>query len=221
MTPKTHNAEVSSVVVTGRQTIYTHPGTSAETRLLTITQRERNRPVTLDEVQRTPPLLLAVKRAVDELEDRLASPNQVGDLDEELSAAWKGELLGNQSDDCRKFLALFDLATGMLLSIAPAPLRSHEMSRCAVATAGMAPGDIALGDRGFCSFAHLAILLNRKQHGVFRAHQRQIIDFTPGRPGGPGSKRKRPNAVIRPSSSKPTASATGGRCWTGCAECRT
>jgi predicted RNA methylase len=38
-----------SFIVTGRQTIYTHPGTSAETRLLTITQRERNRPVTLDE----------------------------------------------------------------------------------------------------------------------------------------------------------------------------
>jgi len=38
-----------SFVVTDRQTIYTHPGTSAETRLLTITQRERNRPVTLDE----------------------------------------------------------------------------------------------------------------------------------------------------------------------------
>ncbi len=37
-----------SFVVAGRQTIYTHPGTSAETRLLTITQRERNRPVTLD-----------------------------------------------------------------------------------------------------------------------------------------------------------------------------
>ena len=36
-----------SFVVAGRQTIYTHPGTSAETRLLTITQRERNRPVTL------------------------------------------------------------------------------------------------------------------------------------------------------------------------------
>ncbi len=38
-----------SFVVAGRQTIYTHPGTSAETRLLTITQRERNRPVTSDE----------------------------------------------------------------------------------------------------------------------------------------------------------------------------
>ena len=38
-----------SADVADRQTIYTHPGTSAETRLLTITQRERNRPVTLDE----------------------------------------------------------------------------------------------------------------------------------------------------------------------------
>ena len=38
-----------SFSVTGRRTIYTHPGTSAETRLLTITQRERNRPVTLEQ----------------------------------------------------------------------------------------------------------------------------------------------------------------------------
>jgi predicted RNA methylase len=38
-----------SFVVTARQAIYTHPCTSAETGLLTIKQRERNRPVTLDE----------------------------------------------------------------------------------------------------------------------------------------------------------------------------
>ena len=38
-----------SFIVTDRQTIYTHPGTGAETRLLTIAQRQRNRPVTLDE----------------------------------------------------------------------------------------------------------------------------------------------------------------------------
>jgi len=44
---ETLNAE--SFVVTDRQTIHVHPGTSAETRLLTITQRQRNRPVTLDQ----------------------------------------------------------------------------------------------------------------------------------------------------------------------------
>jgi predicted RNA methylase len=38
-----------SFIVTDRQAIYTHPGTSAETRLLTITQRDRNQPLTLDE----------------------------------------------------------------------------------------------------------------------------------------------------------------------------
>jgi hypothetical protein len=36
-------------VVTDRETIYTHPSTGAETRLLTIMQRQRNHPVTLDE----------------------------------------------------------------------------------------------------------------------------------------------------------------------------
>ena len=38
-----------SFVVTDRRTIYAHPGTGAETRLLTITERQRNRPVTLDD----------------------------------------------------------------------------------------------------------------------------------------------------------------------------
>ena len=38
-----------SFVVTDRRTIYTHPSTGAETRLLTIAQRERNHPVALKE----------------------------------------------------------------------------------------------------------------------------------------------------------------------------
>ena len=38
-----------SFVVTDRRTIYVHPVTGAETRLLTITQRERNHPVSLDD----------------------------------------------------------------------------------------------------------------------------------------------------------------------------
>jgi hypothetical protein len=112
---------------------------------------------------------------------------------------------GGQKKGCgfpvAKFLALFDLATGMLLRVEPAPLRSHEMSRCAVATAGLLPGDVVLGDRGFCSYTHIAILLNRKLHGVFRAHQRQIIDFTPGRPQAAKEKGKKlRDATIRPHS---------------------
>jgi predicted RNA methylase len=39
-----------SFVITERRTIYAHPGTGAETRLLSIAQRERNRPLGLDDV---------------------------------------------------------------------------------------------------------------------------------------------------------------------------
>ena len=41
--------QAESFIVADRRTIYTHPATGAETRLLTITERRRNRPVTLDE----------------------------------------------------------------------------------------------------------------------------------------------------------------------------
>lgn len=41
--------QADSFVVTGRHPIYTHPATGAETRLLTITERRRNRPMTLDQ----------------------------------------------------------------------------------------------------------------------------------------------------------------------------
>ena len=81
-----------------------------------------------------------------------------------------------------KWLALFDVATGMLLRSATAPLRSGEMARCAGISDELEPGDVVLGDRGFCSYAHLALLVGRGLHAVFRAHQVRIIDFTPGRP---------------------------------------
>ena len=97
---------------------------------------------------------------------------------------------GNQRRGCgfpvAKFLALFDLATGMLLRVEPAPLRSHEMARSAVATAGLLPGDIVLGDRGFCSYAHLAILLDRGQHAVFRASAPDHRLRAGSAAGGPG-----------------------------------
>ncbi|MGY4467450.1 hypothetical protein ACVWWK_003159 [Bradyrhizobium sp. LB9.1b] len=41
--------QAESFLVTDRRPIYTHPATGAETRLLTITERRRNRPMTLDQ----------------------------------------------------------------------------------------------------------------------------------------------------------------------------
>jgi hypothetical protein len=95
---------------------------------------------------------------------------------------------GNQRKGCgfpvAKWLALFDLSTGMLLRSEPAPLRTHEMSRSAAISRGLEPGDIVLGDRGFCSYAHLASLSRRRLNAVFRVHQKQLVDFTPGRASG-------------------------------------
>ncbi|HUL53153.1 MAG TPA: hypothetical protein VLT83_07060 [Opitutaceae bacterium] len=54
------------------------------------------------------PLLDLIKATVDSLAGRLAAPQHLHDLDEELRAAWQGELLGGQNEDCQRFLALFD-----------------------------------------------------------------------------------------------------------------
>jgi hypothetical protein len=81
-----------------------------------------------------------------------------------------------------KWLALFDVGTGMLLRSSTAPLRSHEMARCPGISEDLVPGDVVLGDRGVCSYAHLTLLLQRSLFAVFRIHQKQIVDFTPGRP---------------------------------------
>jgi len=79
------------------------------------------------------------------------------------------------------WVALFDLATGMLLRVAAGPMRAHDMAKTPEAEADLAPGDVALGDRGFCSYAHIARLLARGIDSVFRLHQKQLVDFTPGR----------------------------------------
>jgi hypothetical protein len=51
-------------------------------------------------------------------------------------------------------------------------------------------GDVLVADRGFCSFAHMALLIDKGVHAVFRLHQKQIVDFTPGRAHArPGEKR--------------------------------
>jgi len=86
-------------------------------------------------------------------------------------------------------LVLFDAYHGYLLRALPAPYRTHAMAKAALPHAALRPGDVLLGDRAFCSFAHLALCRQRWRHGLFRAHQKQIIDFRPRRPHArPGDK---------------------------------
>ncbi|WP_165233274.1 IS4 family transposase [Aquisphaera insulae] len=81
-----------------------------------------------------------------------------------------------------KLLALFHVGTGMLLRMTVTAFGAHDMSGAAAISEHLEAGDVVLGDRGFCSYAHLAILLRRGNYGVFRMHQKQIVDYTPGRP---------------------------------------
>jgi hypothetical protein len=78
-------------------------------------------------------------------------------------------------------LALFHAGTGLLLHVLASPLRTHDMKYAATMHPNMEPGDILVADRGFASFAHLALLFMRNMHAVFRGHQKQIVSFRVGR----------------------------------------
>src|SRR5206468_5466450 len=94
-------------------------------------------------------------------------------------------------------LALFHVGTGMLTEILTAPLCTHDMSGVAQLHPQLGAGDVLVGDRGFCSFAHLALLVARGAHGVFRIHQRQIVDFTPHRVHAGAGPKDAPKGLPR------------------------
>lgn len=101
---------------------------------------------------------------------------------------------GNQKPGCgfpvAHILTMFHAGTGLLLKVLAAPLRTHDLAQVAALHPELHAGDVTVGDRAFCSFAHFALLVLRQLHGLFRLHQRQIVDFTPQRPySAPGKKR--------------------------------
>jgi hypothetical protein len=92
---------------------------------------------------------------------------------------------GNQRTGCgfpvAHFLALFHAPTGFIQRVIPAPLRTHDMANASEMHPELHAGDVLIADRAFASFAHLALLSQQNLHGVFRCHQRQVVDFRPGR----------------------------------------
>lgn len=88
---------------------------------------------------------------------------------------------GRQTPGCgfptAHLLAMFDAASGLLLKALATPLRTHDMSQVAKLHPQLSPGDVLVGDRGFSSYGHLALLLRDRLHGVFRAHQRLLVSF--------------------------------------------
>lgn len=103
---------------------------------------------------------------------------------------------GQQAEGCgfptAHVLVQFHAYSGYLLRAIPGPLRTHDLADVADTHRGLRRGDVVVGDRAFCSYAHLALLHKRQVYGLFRAHQRQIISFQPRRAHvPPGRQPKR------------------------------
>jgi hypothetical protein len=93
-----------------------------------------------------------------------------------------------------KLLGLFDAFSGLIVQMLVFPLYTHEQSKVWRLHPLLGMGDVLVGDRGFCSFVHLAMLFARGIHGLFRIHQRTIVSFKPGR------KKRRKRQTGKPSS---------------------
>jgi len=95
----------------------------------------------------------------------------------------------NQKKGCGfpvvKLLGCFGLASGALLHWVEGPLRRHDSQLFRRLFRLFSPGDVVLGDRAFCSFAHIALLLQRGVDSVLRHHQARLTDFRHGRRLGP------------------------------------
>jgi hypothetical protein len=83
-------------------------------------------------------------------------------------------------------LALCDAATGTIIDLLASSWRIHDLTRMAELHPHLQGGDVLVADRGFCSYAHLALLFMQKVQTVFRVHQRIIVDFRPHRPHAEG-----------------------------------
>ncbi|CAN0590299.1 unnamed protein product, partial [Ectocarpus sp. 12 AP-2014] len=77
-------------------------------------------------------------------------------------------------------LCLTHAGTGLITKMLSGPLLTHDLARTAEVHPEMKPGDVLAGDRAFCSYVHVALLLQAGMHAVLRVGRRNI-DFTPNR----------------------------------------
>lgn len=95
----------------------------------------------------------------------------------------------NQKKGCgfpvAKLVGCFCLASGALLHWAEGTLRVHESKLFRKLFAFLVPGDVILTDRGFCSYAHIALLLKAGVDTVMRLHQARPKDLRHGKRLGP------------------------------------
>ncbi len=79
------------------------------------------------------------------------------------------------------FVGVFCLATGALLALSLGKWFLHDLTLFYFVREAFVFGDILLADRGFCSYAELALMKQRGVDSVLRLHQRRKSDFRRGR----------------------------------------
>jgi len=72
-----------------------------------------------------------------------------------------------------KLMGLLDAATGLFVRLVALPLFTHDLRGVLSLHAYLRAGDVLLGDRAFCSFAHFHLLSAAGVFGCFHLHQRR------------------------------------------------
>lgn len=103
-----------------------------------------------------------------------------------------------------KLLGLFDACSGLIVRVLFSPLYTHDLRGMPGLHPLLGKGDLLVGDRAFCSYAHLALLAAREVLAVFRIHANQIVSFRhlcdqpgKGRRGKPRPQRKVRHSQLR------------------------
>jgi len=76
-----------------------------------------------------------------------------------------------------KLLGLFDAYSGLIMRVLFFPLYTHDLRGMPRLHPLLGKGDLLVGDRAFCAYAHFALLLARQVLGVFRLHASQKVSF--------------------------------------------
>jgi len=74
-------------------------------------------------------------------------------------------------------LVLFDAYTGLLVDVLTSSWRIHDLTRVGELYPHLHAGDVLVADRGFCSFAQVALLQRQGVHVVFRVHGQRHTSF--------------------------------------------
>lgn len=110
---------------------------------------------------------------------------------------------GEQRPGCgfpvMQVVGCFCLASGAIVDWVETALKRHECRIFRGMLHLFDKGEVVLADRGFCSYANLALLMGRGVDAVMRAHQMRKLDYRSGKRLGPLDRLitwKRPAAPL-------------------------